>query len=125
MCGIVGYIGQSEAKTYLLDGLESLEYRGYDSAGISTIDKSVLTTLRVVGRVEHLRASEQAKPVRGKIGIGHTRFFRRYKSYYGFQLRDNISDRNTGIIGAVGIAGGDFNGICPQFKRTRTAETVF
>ncbi len=74
MCGIVGYIGQSEAKTYLLDGLESLEYRGYDSAGISTIDKSVLTTLRVVGRVEHLRASEQAKPVRGKIGIGHTRW---------------------------------------------------
>ncbi len=77
MCGIVGYIGDSQADEYLLDGLESLEYRGYDSAGIAIIDKSNIKTTRVVGRVEALRKalsqSATPKPM-ASVGVGHTRW---------------------------------------------------
>lgn len=55
MCGIVGYIGKNEAKEYLLDGLETLEYRGYDSAGIAVMANEKITPVKTVGRVEHLR----------------------------------------------------------------------
>ncbi len=55
MCGIVGYIGKKQAKDYLLDGLESLEYRGYDSAGIAVLDKGDISLAKVIGRVEQLR----------------------------------------------------------------------
>lgn len=74
MCGIVGYIGKKQAKDYLLDGLETLEYRGYDSAGIAVLDDEKVATARTVGRVEHLRKEESQKPVQGSIGIGHTRW---------------------------------------------------
>lgn len=55
MCGIVGYIGTKQASDYLLDGLEALEYRGYDSAGIALLSKDKIATTKVVGRVEALR----------------------------------------------------------------------
>jgi glucosamine--fructose-6-phosphate aminotransferase (isomerizing) len=56
MCGIVGYIGKNNASDYLLDGLETLEYRGYDSAGIAVLQSDgTIKSTRVVGRVEHLR----------------------------------------------------------------------
>lgn len=86
MCGIVGYIGNKEANEYLLDGLESLEYRGYDSAGIATMDTDEIRTTRVVGRVEALRKalttlqSSRIEPtltehgVSVSAGIGHTRW---------------------------------------------------
>lgn len=74
MCGIVGYIGKNKASEYLLDGLESLEYRGYDSAGIAVLDRNKIGLNKVVGRVEHLRKAEAEKPLRGSIGIGHTRW---------------------------------------------------
>jgi len=60
MCGIVGYIGKNQAADYLLDGLQTLEYRGYDSAGVSIIRDGKLTTTRIVGRVEALRNAVQA-----------------------------------------------------------------
>lgn len=73
MCGIVGYIGNNNATGYLLDGLESLEYRGYDSAGIALLRNDKINLTKVVGRVEALRkeldASDQAN-----CGIGHTRW---------------------------------------------------
>ncbi len=74
MCGIVGYIGSKQAKDYLLDGLETLEYRGYDSAGIAVLHNEEVSSTRVVGRVEHLRKEEALKPLSGTIGIGHTRW---------------------------------------------------
>ena len=55
MCGIVGYIGKNKASKYLLDGLQTLEYRGYDSAGIAVLENAKIHTEKVVGRVEHLR----------------------------------------------------------------------
>ncbi len=74
MCGIVGYIGKKQAKDYLLDGLESMEYRGYDSTGIAVLDKKSINLAKVVGRVEHLRKAERENPSKGHAGIGHTRW---------------------------------------------------
>ena len=74
MCGIVGYVGSGLAKEYLLNGLETLEYRGYDSAGIATLEGESVRTTKVVGRVDHLRAEENLNPHVGSIGIGHTRW---------------------------------------------------
>lgn len=74
MCGIVGYIGKNQASDYLLDGLETLEYRGYDSAGIALLDKDTINTTKVVGRVETLRREFADTGHAGSTGIGHTRW---------------------------------------------------
>lgn len=74
MCGIVGYLGQREASEILLSGLSKLEYRGYDSAGLATLDDDYLATRRTVGRVKSLVDSVAAAPVGGSIGIAHTRW---------------------------------------------------
>ncbi len=73
MCGIVGYIGNKQAKDYLLGGLEALEYRGYDSAGIACLNGE-MTCIKVAGRVEQLRSSVSNTEARGSLGIGHTRW---------------------------------------------------
>jgi len=74
MCGIVGYVGFRSAPELLLDGLTRLEYRGYDSAGIAVQRDSEIGIRKKVGRVEELRKLVAANPVRGSIGIGHTRW---------------------------------------------------
>jgi len=74
LCGIVGYIGKNQASDYLLDGLQTLEYRGYDSAGLALIDNNQLTVTKVVGRVEALRKAHKESGLQGSIGIGHTRW---------------------------------------------------
>jgi glucosamine--fructose-6-phosphate aminotransferase (isomerizing) len=74
MCGIVGYIGERDAVPILLDGLRRLEYRGYDSAGISTIDKGKLSLRRSVGKLVNLEENLAKNPMDGKVGIGHTRW---------------------------------------------------
>lgn len=74
MCGIVGYIGKKDASEYLLNGLETLEYRGYDSAGIALQDKDKIKNIKVVGRVEALRKEYALSTTRGNVGIGHTRW---------------------------------------------------
>src|ERR1700748_3802976 len=73
MCGIVGYIGRREATPVLLEGLRSLEYRGYDSAGLAVIPRNRLPVTKTAGRVQDLRdrASDRS---RATIGIGHTRW---------------------------------------------------
>lgn len=74
MCGIVGYIGKNNATPILIDGLKRLEYRGYDSAGLTVRGKSDFTLVRQVGRVENLaNAVSKTKPV-GNLGISHTRW---------------------------------------------------
>lgn len=73
MCGIVGYIGKRSAEPIILSGLESLEYRGYDSAGIALIDKKSGLLSKQVGRVQSLRA-ETSKNTTSHLGIGHTRW---------------------------------------------------
>ena len=74
MCGIVGYIGPREAAPYLIEGLRRLEYRGYDSAGVATINGHGLLVTKRAGRLDNLikALGEHASP--GSIGIGHTRW---------------------------------------------------
>lgn len=74
MCGIIGYIGPKSAMNILLDGLSRLEYRGYDSAGVSIHTGSDLVTEKAVGRLQELVDVLEAKPIEGHIGIGHTRW---------------------------------------------------
>ncbi len=74
MCGIVGYIGDGQAADIILDALKRLEYRGYDSSGIATLENGALHLTRAVGKLSHLETALQAKPQAGQIGIGHTRW---------------------------------------------------
>ena len=74
MCGIVGYVGGSEAVAILIDGLRRLEYRGYDSAGIATLNGGDIEVRKTVGRVADLSRVILANPPSGKVGISHTRW---------------------------------------------------
>jgi glucosamine--fructose-6-phosphate aminotransferase (isomerizing) len=74
MCGIVGYIGPRDASPIILDGLQRLEYRGYDSAGVAILTGGDIHIRRDVGKLENLRARVAASPISGHIGIGHTRW---------------------------------------------------
>ncbi len=74
MCGIVGYIGEKQASDILVYGLEKLEYRGYDSAGIAVYNKGKITTRKHQGRLKVLEESLNNKAEIGSIGIGHTRW---------------------------------------------------
>jgi len=74
MCGIVGYIGHREASEFLISGLQRLEYRGYDSAGIVTFDGGQYHVAKTVGRVKTLEAMVADGQTPGTIGIGHTRW---------------------------------------------------
>ena len=74
MCGIVGVLGQGEAAPIIIDALRRLEYRGYDSAGIATVHDGVLTRRRAVGKLSALRDLVTEEPIRGSLGIGHTRW---------------------------------------------------
>ena len=75
MCGIVGYIGKAQAAPILLDGLAKLEYRGYDSAGISVFDGENIQTVKTKGKIKDLRElTHDGTDLAGTVGIGHTRW---------------------------------------------------
>jgi glutamine---fructose-6-phosphate transaminase (isomerizing) len=74
VCGIVGYTGAREASLFLMAGLRRLEYRGYDSAGIATLDKGRLIVRKRAGRVRVLEELLEAEPAPGSCGISHTRW---------------------------------------------------
>lgn len=75
MCGIVGYTGDNQAAPILLDGLERLEYRGYDSAGIAVFDGRDINVVKTMGRLSALREkSANGEKTPGTVGIGHTRW---------------------------------------------------
>ena len=75
MCGIVGYVGHQDAYPILIGGLQRLEYRGYDSAGIATlVENGAMHIRRAKGKLENLRAMVGQAPLSGHIGIGHTRW---------------------------------------------------
>ena len=74
MCGIIGVIGTGDITQSIFDGLKRLEYRGYDSAGIATIDGGHLDRRRAEGKLDALRETLAASPLGGSIGIGHTRW---------------------------------------------------
>ncbi len=74
MCGIIGYIGTKKAKPILINGLLRLEYRGYDSAGIATVEKDGIKVIKEKGRIANLEAMDGINDLEGTIGIGHTRW---------------------------------------------------
>ncbi|MFL5053052.1 MAG: glutamine--fructose-6-phosphate transaminase (isomerizing), partial [Xanthobacteraceae bacterium] len=74
MCGIVGILGTEPVAGQLVDALKRLEYRGYDSAGVATLEGGVLTRQRAEGKLKNLQSRLEREPLRGTIGIGHTRW---------------------------------------------------
>ena len=74
MCGIIGYIGTKKAKPILINGLLRLEYRGYDSAGIATVEKDGIKVIKEKGKIANLDAMDGINDLEGTIGIGHTRW---------------------------------------------------
>jgi len=74
MCGIVGYVGRSQAAPILLDGLRRLEYRGYDSAGVAIVNGDHVETRKCAGRIASLAKLISQKPATGSYGISHTRW---------------------------------------------------
>src|SRR5918999_4747079 len=74
MCGIIGYVGSREAKPLLVGGLERLEYRGYDSAGIALLEDGELEYVRAVGNLQVLKAAASTNGSPSTTGLGHTRW---------------------------------------------------
>ncbi len=101
MCGIVGYIGENDSKEILLKGLERLEYRGYDSAGIAVRNGEAITVFKEKGRIADLRAIV-ADDVMGTTGIGHTRWATHGKpNRVNAHPHQNQSDRFTIVHNGV------------------------
>ena len=74
MCGIVGYIGTRAASSILIEGLKTLEYRGYDSAGVATISEGQLHRTRAKGKLKNLQTKLEGLEDPARLGIGHTRW---------------------------------------------------
>jgi len=109
MCGIVGYIGDRQAQDVLVSGLRRLEYRGYDSAGIATLDENNEPHLaRSVGKIVELEKVLNLKPHTGKIGIGHTRW-----ATHGGVTVKNAHPHNVGDVFLV------HNGIIENFRELK------
>ena len=108
MCGIVGIVGKSDVAQRLFDGLKRLEYRGYDSAGICTIDHGELVRRRAEGKLDNLARELAQEPLGGNIGIAHTRW-----ATHGAPTVDNAHPH---IVGSVAIV---HNGIIENFKPLR------
>ncbi|MFT5874154.1 MAG: glucosamine--fructose-6-phosphate aminotransferase (isomerizing) [Clostridium sp.] len=103
MCGIVGYFGSKEASPILVAGLSKLEYRGYDSAGIAIIKDGLLSVTKCKGRLANLEAQLAENPLKGNIGIGHTRWATHGKpsdenSHPHTNEKETISVVHNGII---------------------------
>ena len=109
MCGIVGYIGNKHAQNLLADGLRRLEYRGYDSAGIVTIDDNGATLLRAKGKVVELEELIAKTTKDDTVGIGHTRW-----ATHGEPSERNAHPHRAGDIYLV------HNGIIENYKELKT-----
>lgn len=107
MCGIVGYLGSGDAQSIILDGLSKLEYRGYDSAGISIIENGKLKTRKMAGRLGVLADSLANEPIHGNIGMGHTRW-----ATHGAPTDDNAHP-HTNESGTISVI---HNGIIENYR---------
>lgn len=108
MCGIVGIVGKEEVADRLIDGLKRLEYRGYDSAGICTIENGVMERRRAEGKLANLVREMREHPIAGTIGIAHTRW-----ATHGAPTTNNAHPHATGEVALV------HNGIIENFKPLR------
>jgi glucosamine--fructose-6-phosphate aminotransferase (isomerizing) len=96
MCGVVGYVGAREATPLLLKGLKSLEYRGYDSAGVSVWSGGKSQVVRCQGKLANLEAKLAAEPIKGTIGIGHTRW-----ATHGRPSDENAHPHKVGAVSVI------------------------
>jgi glucosamine--fructose-6-phosphate aminotransferase (isomerizing) len=108
MCGIVGIIGTEPVAGHLVDALRRLEYRGYDSAGIATLDHGVLARRRAEGKLAALATRLEKEPLAGNIGIGHTRW-----ATHGRPTEMNAHPHATDKVAVV------HNGIIENFHELR------
>lgn len=108
MCGIVGILGRHEAAPILVEALKRLEYRGYDSAGIATVNGGVLDRRRAVGKLVNLQDLLVHEPLAGKSGIGHTRW-----ATHGEPNVKNAHPHQTRRVAVV------HNGIIENFRELR------
>jgi glutamine---fructose-6-phosphate transaminase (isomerizing) len=103
MCGIVGYVGPRVATPMLIDGLKRLEYRGYDSAGVSTLNGKGLETRKAPGKIAKLELALSKLPMTGTTGIGHTRWAthgapNECNAHPHHDCKNNIAVVHNGII---------------------------
>jgi glucosamine--fructose-6-phosphate aminotransferase (isomerizing) len=110
MCGIVGILGSAPVAGPLVDALKRLEYRGYDSAGVATLEQGVLSRRRAEGRLRNLEAKLQHEPLAGTVGIGHTRW-----ATHGRPTELNAHPHATERVAVV------HNGIIENFRELREA----
>jgi glutamine---fructose-6-phosphate transaminase (isomerizing) len=108
MCGIIGIIGREPAAPQLIDALKRLEYRGYDSAGVATLENGKLTRRRAEGKLKNLESRLAREPLRGPIGIGHTRW-----ATHGRPTENNAHPHATEKLAVV------HNGIIENFSELR------
>jgi glucosamine--fructose-6-phosphate aminotransferase (isomerizing) len=108
MCGIIGIVGQEAAAPQLIDALKRLEYRGYDSAGVATLEHGVLTRRRAQGKLKNLEQRLASEPLSGTIGIGHTRW-----ATHGRPTENNAHPHATEKLAVV------HNGIIENFVELR------
>jgi glutamine---fructose-6-phosphate transaminase (isomerizing) len=108
MCGIVGILGRAPVAEQLLDSLKRLEYRGYDSAGVATLEGDHLDRRRAEGKLKNLEAKLRASPLSGHTGIGHTRW-----ATHGKPNENNAHPHATARVAVV------HNGIIENFRELR------
>ena len=108
MCGIVGILGRSPVAEQLVDSLKRLEYRGYDSAGVATLEGDRLTRRRAEGKLKNLEARLRSEPLSGHTGIGHTRW-----ATHGKPTEGNAHPHATERVAVV------HNGIIENFRELR------
>ena len=111
MCGIVGYIGKRAAAPIILHGLQALEYRGYDSAGVATVDNQRGLVVKRVGRVKSLEDALAETPLTAPLGIGHTRW-----ATHGAPTMKNAHP-HTNTAGTIFVV---HNGIIENYADIRT-----
>jgi glucosamine--fructose-6-phosphate aminotransferase (isomerizing) len=110
MCGIVGILGREPVAVQLVDALKRLEYRGYDSAGVATLENGQLTRRRAEGKLRNLETKLQREPLNGTAGIGHTRW-----ATHGKPTESNAHPHATERLAVV------HNGIIENFRELREA----
>jgi len=108
MCGIVGILGNRPVADQLVDALKRLEYRGYDSSGVATLENGVLGRRRAEGKLRALEDRLNREPLGGTIGIGHTRW-----ATHGRPTEDNAHPHATELVAVV------HNGIIENFRELR------